>query len=299
VPVALTTSSSKIHNQIAGRHHRLINSPNTISTEIYNINLPLPLYSVQEPQVTIETWNETLNIIQDTIQAETSTINELTSIAAQIQNWDNIHIYTDGSMENFPNCKTGMGLGMFITNNMEEITFSAQTKEFPSSTRAELVAILCAILVSPKNKTINLYTDSANAIKNLEHPKKTQHRWNKQKNPTLIQVIIETTQAKQITINFIKVKGHSGNYGNDKADIAAQIEEPHNPVGHKMISIKYNNSHSRPWTFTWQKTYIDLPIQHFVKQLNQSKWQAKWRTQNRINKWLNKNIATNTDWKTS
>ena len=42
--------------------------------------------------------------------------------------------------------------------------FNAKTKGWPSSTRAEIIAILITLLVVKKHSVVNIYTDSKNTI---------------------------------------------------------------------------------------------------------------------------------------
>ena len=51
-----------------------------------------------------------------------------------------------------------------IENEMEIHKFNAKTKGWPSSTRAEIIAILTMLLVVKKHSVVNIYTDSKNTI---------------------------------------------------------------------------------------------------------------------------------------
>ena len=52
---------------------------------------------------------------------------------------------------------------------MEIHKFNAKTKGWPSSTRAEIIAILTTLLVVKKHSVVNIYTDSKNTIISIEN----------------------------------------------------------------------------------------------------------------------------------
>ena len=130
-----------------------------------------------------------------------------------------------------------MSLGLLITNGTQKTCFSAQTHKFPSSTRAELMAVLIATLIIPSSSECEILTDSANVISILSKQTTSLHRWNKRANPHIIQAILETTQRKQLSIKYTKVAAHIGNRGNEMADKLAKISEPLNPCGIRIIEV--------------------------------------------------------------
>ena len=106
----------------------------------------------------------------------------------------------------------------FIITDPIERKFSCALENEPSSTRAELMAIIYVLLICPKNCKVSLFTDSKNVIdrynniKDLEltHVKKCSytdiHLW------CLMMRIIGFLQLKVI---MTKVKAHSGDKIND------------------------------------------------------------------------------------
>src|SRR5215216_7883182 len=76
--------------------------------------------------------------------------------------------YSDSSLK-ISKEKAKMGIGWIQIANEEEIhKFNTQTIGWPSSTRAEIVAILTILLTVQDHSTINIYTDSKNAIYDFE-----------------------------------------------------------------------------------------------------------------------------------
>ncbi|GBB84703.1 hypothetical protein RclHR1_11290007 [Rhizophagus clarus] len=125
-----------------------------------------------------------------------------------------------------------MGIGWVIINNRNEVILecSSSITEWPSSTRAELGAILSAIFVLQTGQKANIFTDSQAAInninnnirRNLTNGKSKIRTWCKCNNYSIISSIINLINSKQLEIKFIKVKGHSGIKGNEEADRVAK-----------------------------------------------------------------------------
>ncbi|GBC00285.1 hypothetical protein RclHR1_03800001 [Rhizophagus clarus] len=64
-----------------------------------------------------------------------------------------------------------MGTGWVILNEEEEVMLecSSSITDWPSSIRAELVAILSAILVLQTGQKVNIFTDSQAAIDSIKY----------------------------------------------------------------------------------------------------------------------------------
>ena len=99
----------------------------------------------------------------------------------------------------------------------KEISFSSSIGNWPSSTRAELGAIWTALLTTPVKVQVHIYTDSKTAIKAIKKYRDDNklHNWFKAKNRSLLRQIQECCRAKNFDLKLHKVKGHSGNTGND------------------------------------------------------------------------------------
>jgi ribonuclease HI len=171
-------------------------------------------------------------------------------IQSEISTYKNFDIYTDGSL-NTPELETSgpkyhrpalqqMGIGIKIltdqSNNSWEL--SASVTGSPSSTRAEVWAVLIALKLLPPNSVTNIHTDSMSCINTIKGfdtntPKKF---WKKYTNPHLIQIFSEIKKINNLEITLIKVDAHSGNTNNDRADQLAKLET------HGNNTIKVNRS---------------------------------------------------------
>ena len=100
------------------------------------------------------------------------------------------------------------------------------TRNWPSSTKPELLAIWLVLLITPRKRKIKIYTDSAAAISGLNRGKKlkTSRQWIKEKNYDLKRSIIELLEIKELELELVKVKGHSDNKWNNRVDKLAKEE---------------------------------------------------------------------------
>jgi ribonuclease HI/uncharacterized protein YlaI len=197
-----------------------------------------------------------------------------------------------------------MGIGWIIKNNNQKTIaeFKGETSLTPSSTKAELSAILSAISTINFNKKINIITDSQNAITNIKKrhqtllTKNTKEKKNQMKTPNtlLIDTIIELLTIKNIKWKLTKIKGHSNNPGNDKADELATIDLSTTPKNNITIEEKEILSHKI--TLKWDQKHYDAPIKSTIQNISKTKWASKWRTLKRTNEWLNKEKAKEINW---
>ena len=92
-----------------------------------------------------------------------------------------------------------------------------------SSIRAELIAILEALLISPERGVANIYTDSAASIQAIKRIKECKARdWLKKNNTAILKAIRQTIETKDIKVIMHKIKAHSGIRENELADLEAK-----------------------------------------------------------------------------
>jgi ribonuclease HI len=120
-----------------------------------------------------------------------------------------------------------MGIGWVqITEaqNWSEEEVALGVKGWPTSTTAEMLAIWAAILTIPKGKKLVIFTDSNAAIRNISKGLVYIDRNEvlKKKNALWVLKIVDIVKTKNIQIEWVKVKSHSKNRWNDKADSLAK-----------------------------------------------------------------------------
>src|SRR5437016_12690660 len=92
------------------------------------------------------------------------------SLTLAFVSYNDLIFYSDGSMSHAGSTNLKMGYGWIgFDSDMNQIdSFYASTNLWPSSTRAEISALLSILMVIPSNCSIQLYTDSDNLIQGLK-----------------------------------------------------------------------------------------------------------------------------------
>jgi hypothetical protein len=78
-----------------------------------------------------------------------------------IKEKSDFNIYTDGSLKNAQNELCRMGIGWLIKEENRILeSFNTKIINWPSSTKAKIVALLSALIVIPYSSSLKIYTDS-------------------------------------------------------------------------------------------------------------------------------------------
>lgn len=192
-----------------------------------------------------------------------------------------------------------MEFGIVLLANYElieplQFTFNENTKEIPSSTRAELIVLAVLVNIIPRTLKITVNTDSQTLItvigdyKNL----KSRKHCKKYKNPLLLQIINEMITGKQIEIIFNKIKAHSGILLYNKVDELAKLGYQQS----NLISLNIFASFSSRYHYEFNNMPVDKPITIFLSDYNVIVHLAKWKTQVRTVTTINKKIMSITNW---
>lgn len=137
-----------------------------------------------------------------------------------------IDIYTDGACSGNPG--PGGYAGILIYGSKEKIISGGDN--LTTNNRMELMAVIKSLQALKEICEVDLYTDSAyvcNAITQGWLEDWQLKNWkNSQKKPVLnkdlwLELLEMLTKHK---VNFIKVKGHSDNYNNNRCDEIARNE---------------------------------------------------------------------------
>ena len=134
----------------------------------------------------------------------------------------NIDIYTDGACSGNPG-KGGWGVYLKIDN--EEIEFNG-SQDNTTNNRMELTAVIEALKYLKNKSNINLFTDSKYVMQGIEE---WIYNWKKNNWKTSRKEPVKNKELwieldKLVSLHNIQwkwVKGHSGDYGNERADYLA------------------------------------------------------------------------------
>ena len=163
--------------------------------------------------------------------------------------------------------------------------FSAKNFGWPSSTKAEIIAVLSAILTVIPDSKVLIYTDSNNVVSQYNQFKSELSNRRKLKIIEHISwdTIILLVKKYRIDLKFIKVKAHNGIWANEEADRLVKkglIEEPIY-FNDKLITNKFIPM--------WYNITIENNPRLFVKILYQNRNEELANNLQRIKKFENAN----------
>ncbi len=106
-----------------------------------------------------------------------------------------------------------MGIG-WVNANQEDVCFSASAILWPSSTKAEMLACLSALIVSAPNAQVTIFTDSAATIAGFVNLKTfmqlSVRKREKTPNFQIWMTIDYIIRELDLKVKMVKMKAHSG-----------------------------------------------------------------------------------------
>ncbi|PKK69723.1 hypothetical protein RhiirC2_712442 [Rhizophagus irregularis] len=261
----------KCNQQISTIKQKVIIDYNIRNTNLSNSsplpNNPILYQSSLEQHIDLEK----IHILNRNLILQLVTPNSLhiplLKITLSLSSYNNLEFYTDGSLNREYETPI-MGYGWIFTSNLvDNIKHSGSCKDWPSSSKAELVAILTSLIVCPPNSNIHIHTDSAACIatfNSLYSPKLTARQFQKLNNCTLWNTIKHIINTLKLKVSLFKVKVHSGHALNDAADLLAK-----NGILSKdffQINIQYLPTQRCHLTFN-DSIIIDRNIRKSVKRI--------------------------------
>ncbi|GBC02443.1 hypothetical protein RclHR1_04620010 [Rhizophagus clarus] len=182
-----------------------------------------------------------------------------------------LDIYTDGSLTTSQyrntishyksdNYYVSMGAGVYIKDQQNrEYKIATKVRNWPSSTRSEIIAILLALMAVPEEADVVIYTDSKCALDDiLTWNTKSARAKEKTTNHCILFRINQIRIEKRINIEFVKVKGHSNVRGNDEADRLAVEGSSSNS------QFNFNIEHTSQ-EYRYIPTFEHIPIEPSLK----------------------------------
>ena len=89
----------------------------------------------------------------------------------------------------------------------------------------------------------------------------------------MILAIVELIQKKNLQINLHKVKGHSGNIGNEMADQLAKTSTFERKRDNVTTNVQQLNTTTI--IYQWDNKPTDIPINILTKSIAKNKWASK------------------------
>uniref|UniRef100_U9SKJ0 RNase H type-1 domain-containing protein n=1 Tax=Rhizophagus irregularis (strain DAOM 181602 / DAOM 197198 / MUCL 43194) TaxID=747089 RepID=U9SKJ0_RHIID len=175
-------------------------------------------------------------------------------------------------------------------------SFRSEISYFPSSNKAELLAVISALIVLPSNSEVTIYTDSNNVItgyydiidrnnfiilpRKFFKIKTNNIYWN---------ILREIIVTNNLTLDFIKVKGHSDDYFNNYIDeFITHTDELSNLI------FKPNNLNNLDYIPRWNNIIIECNLCQFLKKKSMVQHWEKFLNLNRNGKYRHPHV--NVDW---
>jgi len=187
----------------------------------------------------------------------------LKEIASKYSNNKELEFYTDGSLYNIGTDNIKIGIGWIQTNiDASPASFISSIENFPSSTKAETMALLTALLVTPPKCKITICLDSNVTIQNYNKINREDLSCRKQLKMEHIWIwktIKYIQEQLNLSIELIKIKGHSGNQLNDKADLLAK-----SAIDTLPISININKVPGMSIYYKYRTNIMDTSIKTLV-----------------------------------
>jgi len=258
----------------------------------YSITLRNPMTIPPLPTITIYN-NPILNIFENNQQTQ-----KLQLIAHNNLSCTDLTFYTDGSVSNIMTERCKMGIGWVQIQDETIIhNYSAEIKLWPSSYKAELMAILSAISTCPRCSHITIYTDSQSIISKYNKLKNSPPTSNKQHSYNywpIWHTLLNLIQTYQLSVNLHKVTAHSNNTFNNIADELAK-----NQNHLYSLNFHHDNIYNPSYYLQYNKLALEQPTRKSVKNICNAYIIAMWSSQQRMENILplSSQINWNATWK--
>ncbi len=195
---------------------------------------------------------------------------ELKTKATLLRDFTDVQYYTDGSLQRDPTSLDSMGLG-WVNVNQETVCFSASAILWPSSTKAEILACLAALIVSAPKAQVTLFTNSAATIAGFDNLNRLMQQSvrKREKTPNFQIWMTMDYIIRELDLNviMIKVKAHNGDRLNDRADTLAKDAAFHAP----RLNLNYLALPELALGLTCDNLTVETSSRRCIKQLFEAK----------------------------
>jgi ribonuclease HI len=163
-------------------------------------------------------------------------------------------------------------------HHSEQRSFFASIENWPSSTRAELAAILSALLVVPMTCQVTIITDCLSVIEHYNEfsslPNISPRYIFKEANNILWICLREIISLMNLKVSFHKIKAHSGNYSHDQVD--SMVKSAHHDNNLLTLSLNFHSFDTISALPRWQGLPIECHLRHFISNLSRNTGFESW-----------------------
>ncbi|RIB17026.1 hypothetical protein C2G38_2188405 [Gigaspora rosea] len=270
-------SSPEKHNKVPIQERKLLNVIQVKKTDIVDVS---SWVRKQEQEKTVGNTNRK---------------EELWKVLKENQSINEVVFYTDSLLggRDTENFRMGHSLVQIGNNGKVIREIIGRSKNWFLSTRAEIIAILKAIFISPSGSKIEIHTDSQAAIDKIRSLNR-KFTSKKTKDAGILGLIKENIEVKNIQVHMKKVKAHTGIKYNERGDVLAKQESALDEY------IRYLPTETQGMLIkpTWNGAAIELLIRKFVNMVLETYYKAEWTFCKNQNDNLHLSKKGKKDWKT-
>jgi ribonuclease HI len=182
----------------------------------------------------VTSLNQSENIILELLEPSNSR-NNLLIIQRTLSSFNNntqciFEFYTDGSLINLgtEQCSVNCSFAHLNTEfDIPQVEFATKIDNWPSAYRGELLAVILALCVVPKNNKVRINTDSLNVLTQFENLKKvhfhqTSREYFKNNNNHLWNILCRIILQLNLHVELFKIVAHGDDMDNDYVDHLAK-----------------------------------------------------------------------------
>jgi len=201
--------------------------------------------------------------------------------------------YIDASYNN--GNKTSASAMVEVSGEMENIS-TKKYQEVGNATQAEALGAWEVVKQAKVNTQLTIYTDNealANMLEEMKPEETGKSRKNKKRWSAFWEIaedIREEIVKKNLTVKAVKVKAHSGNRHNDKADVAAK------EAAREAIEGEPVKAGIHRYTITWERQQINTSCKVLSDNMQLAEESAAFLTSRRIEGWLPYQRRQRVEW---
>ncbi|GBC05771.1 hypothetical protein RclHR1_06410008 [Rhizophagus clarus] len=214
--------------------------------------------------------------------------NQLLIFQNQFSSFSNFEFYTDGSVVDLSQETCSMTFAFSQTHpSTPLIHYSTSIENWPSSFKAELSAVVVALLLVPSHSSVIIHTDSQSIVERFNHLSaliSLTPRYllkGSSCNPLWI-ILFEILSISHISLSLIKIKAHSNDINNNFVDSLARSSHALDPLP-VCFTLNFTLISCFP---LWKSIPIELNVRQFITNLSRNSGFEKFLFLSRNNRYL-------------